>query len=157
MGDQGHPRRPAPEELFTDLYIGGEWRAGRAERVFSDSDPATGEKITDVAAGDAEDIDAAVTAARAQMNGEWKATSGTERSRLLHRLADLIERDAAELAALEAWDIGRPIQQPTVLDLRTPRPPTATSPAGPTRSRGRPFRRSDTSVVRRIRIRVGNP
>lgn len=117
MGDQAHPRRPATEKLFTGLYIGGEWRTSRAEQVFSDFDPTTGEKITDVAAGDADDIDAAVAAARAQMNGEWGATPGIERSRLLHRLADLIDRDAAELAALEAWDIGRPVQQPAVLDL----------------------------------------
>ncbi|MGK8467283.1 phenylacetaldehyde dehydrogenase StyD [Nocardia cyriacigeorgica] len=117
MGDYARPRRAAVGELFTSLYIGGEWRVGRTGQAFPDIDPATGEKITDVSAGDADDIDAAVTAARAQLNGEWRTVPGTERSRLLHRLADLIDRDAAQLAALEAWDIGRPVQQPAILDL----------------------------------------
>jgi (Z)-2-((N-methylformamido)methylene)-5-hydroxybutyrolactone dehydrogenase len=61
-------------------------------------------------AGDA-DVDRAVAAARAAFEGEWGELTGFERSRLMHRLADLIERDAGRLAELESRDSGKLLRE----------------------------------------------
>ncbi|HEX4246738.1 MAG TPA: aldehyde dehydrogenase family protein [Pseudonocardia sp.] len=103
-------------DLPDQLLIGGQWRAGSAG-TFTDRNPATGEPLVEVAAASAEDVDAAVSAARAQLDGEWGAVPGTERARILNRTADLIERDADLLARYEALDVGKPVGQPTVLDI----------------------------------------
>jgi acyl-CoA reductase-like NAD-dependent aldehyde dehydrogenase len=104
------------ETLPSQLFLAGEWRAGGAGS-FAIVNPATEEKLTDVAAASAEDVDAAVSAARAQLSGEWAAMSGSQRGQILHRVAELIERDAELLARLEALDIGKPVMQPTMLDV----------------------------------------
>lgn len=100
----------------TDLFIDGTWRTSEAG-TFVDMNPATGEPLAHVAAGTAEDIDAAVRAARAALQGVWGNTPGSERGRLLNRIADLVERDAEKLIRLEALDIGKPAGQPAVLDI----------------------------------------
>jgi betaine-aldehyde dehydrogenase len=97
------------------LYIGGEWRD--ADGTFADVNPATEQVLAEVAQGSPADIDAAVRAARAALDGKWGATPGATRGRLLHRIADLIERDAESLALLEALDIGKPLAQPAMLDV----------------------------------------
>lgn len=61
--------------------------------------------------GSAKDIDVAVAAARKAFNTTWgKNVTGWERSRLLNKLADLIERDAQELAELETLNNGKPVR-----------------------------------------------
>jgi aldehyde dehydrogenase (NAD+) len=61
--------------------------------------------------GSAKDIDVAVAAAREALSTTWgKNVSGFERSRLLNRLADLMERDAQELAELESLNNGKPVR-----------------------------------------------
>lgn len=102
-------------EFRTDLYIDGRWRAALTK--FEDLNPADGTVLAHVAAAEASDVDDAVRAARNAFEGEWGATSGVERRTLLNRLADLIERDAEKLARLEALDVGKPVGQPTVLDV----------------------------------------
>jgi betaine-aldehyde dehydrogenase len=102
-------------DLTTQLYVDGDWR--EADDTFTDLNPATEELLATVAQGSAADIDTAVKAARAALDGEWGATSGRGRSRFLHRLADLIERDAESLALLEALDVGKPLAQPAMLDI----------------------------------------
>ena len=88
---------------------------GRTMRVIS---PANDSVLAEVALGTTEDVDAAVAAARAQLDGgEWSALSGEERGRLINRLADLVERDAETLADLDASCIGRPGMEPRLLDL----------------------------------------
>ncbi|KAK7696616.1 hypothetical protein QCA50_001274 [Cerrena zonata] len=73
--------------------------------------PATEEPICSVVAGSAKDIDAAVAAARTAFTTTWgKNVSGFERSRLLNKLADLVERDAQELAELETLNNGKPLK-----------------------------------------------
>ena len=101
--------------LTTGLYIDGAWT--EAADTFDDINPATGELLVRVASGSADDIDRAVNAARAALEGAWGATSGVARGALLYRLADLVERDAAELARLEALDVGKPVGQPGMLDV----------------------------------------
>lgn len=68
--------------------------------------PTTGDILASVAASQKKDVDAAVAAAQAAFQSVWKTTLPAERSKLLHRLADLIERDADDLASLEALDVG---------------------------------------------------
>jgi betaine-aldehyde dehydrogenase len=99
----------------TKLFIDGAW--ADAGQTFDDLEPATGRLLTQVAAASAEDIDRAVSAARRALDGAWGATPGPARGRLLNRLADLIERDAGILAQLEARDIGKPVGQPSALDV----------------------------------------
>ena len=54
----------------------------------------------------AEDVDDAVDAARAALEGSWQELSGTERGALLHKLEDLIEAEKETLATIETWDNG---------------------------------------------------
>lgn len=103
-------------QTATSMLIGGRWQDS-AGGTFENLNPATGELLCKVAAGTAEDVDRAVKAARAALDGEWGATPGVARGRLLNRIADLIERDAEQLARLEALDIGKPVGQPQVLDV----------------------------------------
>ncbi|TAM13079.1 MAG: aldehyde dehydrogenase family protein [Nevskiaceae bacterium] len=80
--------------------------------------PATEEVIATAALGTAEDVDAAVSAARAQFDGgSWSRLSGAERGLLISRLADLVERDAELIADFDATCIGRPPVEPRLLDL----------------------------------------
>ena len=99
----------------TGLYIDGAWT--EAVETFDDVNPATGALLVKVASGSAEDVDRAVRAARAALDGAWGATPGVARGALLNKLADLVERDAAELARLEALDVGKPVGQPGMLDV----------------------------------------
>ncbi|RLV50341.1 aldehyde dehydrogenase family protein [Nocardioides mangrovicus] len=101
--------------LTTEMYIDGAWTS--AAETFDDLNPATGRSLARVASASAADVDRAVAAARAALDGAWGATPGVARGALLHRLADLVERDAALLARLESLDIGKPAAQPAMLDV----------------------------------------
>jgi betaine-aldehyde dehydrogenase len=95
--------------IHEDLFIGGGWRAATGNARFAVVSPSSEEQIANVASASESDIDAAVSAARAQVDGgEWSRLSGADRGLLLSRLADLIERDAEILVALEAHDVGKP-------------------------------------------------
>ncbi|KQY55720.1 betaine-aldehyde dehydrogenase [Aeromicrobium sp. Root495] len=102
-------------DLTTNLLIDGEWV--EAAETFDDLNPADGSLLARVAAGSAADVDRAVRAARAALDGAWGATPGVARGALLNKLADLVERDAAIIARLEALDIGKPVAQPGMLDI----------------------------------------
>jgi phenylacetaldehyde dehydrogenase len=98
---QGRPRQ---------LLIGGKWRPAASGQVLDVFDPAKGEVFAQAAAGAAVDIDAAVKAARhALEQSAWRTTSPAERARLLWKLSDAIEANAAELALLETLDNGMPL------------------------------------------------
>src|SRR5690606_10470501 len=73
------------------MLIGGEWREAQSGETFSTEDPATGEKLADVASAGQADVDAAVAAARAAFEGPWSKVKPDERARLINKLADLIE------------------------------------------------------------------
>lgn len=92
------------------MLIGGAWCEAADSTTLDVVDPATGQAFTTVPAGGKEDIDRAVRAARqAFEQGDWPRMRGVDRERLLHRLADLIEANAQELAELEAMDNGKPV------------------------------------------------
>ena len=93
------------------MLIDGKWVLAASGKMFETRNPATGELLANVAEGDAEDIDRAVTAARAAFNGPWSKFKPAERQRLLLRLADLVERDIEEFAALDTLDMGAPISR----------------------------------------------
>jgi acyl-CoA reductase-like NAD-dependent aldehyde dehydrogenase len=93
------------------LLIGGQWVEAASGKTFATLNPATGEELARVAEGEAEDINRAVAAARkAFESGPWPKLTPSQRGRLLLKLADLIEQNAEELAALETLDNGKPIR-----------------------------------------------
>ncbi|KAH9950071.1 NAD-aldehyde dehydrogenase [Amylocystis lapponica] len=80
--------------------------------------PATEDVICSIVAGSAKDIDRAVSAARTAFQTTWgKNVTGFERSRLINKLADLIERDAQELAELETLNNGKPVRVARDFDI----------------------------------------
>lgn len=85
--------------------VNGEWRPGTGGE-FESIDPYLQKPWVRLTAASADDVDAAVTAARAAFPG-WRRTPAYERAKLLFRLADLIERDADELAEYDARDNGK--------------------------------------------------
>jgi acyl-CoA reductase-like NAD-dependent aldehyde dehydrogenase len=98
------------EQLPTQLFVGGHWREADSGERFEVIAPFSEQTLARVAAAGEADIDAAVLAARAQVDGgEWSHTSGSERRQALLALADLIERDVEILATLEALDCGKPL------------------------------------------------
>lgn len=96
----------ATRELFP-LYINGEFRQGSLGKTFESVNPYTGQAWAEVADGTVADIDDAVASARAALSGPWGQMTGTQRSALLRRLADLIGENAEKLATLEVSDSGK--------------------------------------------------
>jgi aldehyde dehydrogenase (NAD+)/betaine-aldehyde dehydrogenase len=91
------------------LFIGGEPAEPASGEVRDLVEPATGEPLAKAAMAGEEDVDRAVDAARAALEGDWGRTPGTERARLLHALADAIAANRSELAELEARNVGKAI------------------------------------------------
>jgi aldehyde dehydrogenase (NAD+) len=107
-----------PQIHQTQLFIGGKWVPSQSGKTFATVNPATEEVIAEVAEGDAADVDLAVKAAREQFeHGEWSRMDARDRGRLMYRLADLIEAEIEELAALESLDNGKPIRDARNADL----------------------------------------
>lgn len=92
----------------TKHFIGGDWRTGDGPTL-PDVDPSSGEPLAEVTVGTEADVDAAVRAARDALEGAWGSSSGTDRRRLILKLAQLLEEDAQELALLSTRDMGMPI------------------------------------------------
>ncbi len=90
-------------------FIGGESRAGQTERWLDVFDPASGRVYAEVAAGSAQDVDAAVAAAAAAFPA-WSNLPATERARWLERLADALEARLDDFAHAEARDGGKPLR-----------------------------------------------
>lgn len=94
----------------TRLLIGGRWADASDGGTRETLDPATGLVIGTAAEATRDDVDEAVRAAReAFRSPAWRGLTPDARGRLLWRVAELIERDADELAALEVADSGQPI------------------------------------------------
>ncbi|MER5794515.1 aldehyde dehydrogenase family protein [Streptomyces sp. NPDC001980] len=99
------------------LYVGGAFVPAADGRTFPTYDPSTTQHIADVPFAGPADVDKAVAAARSALDGAWGALPALVRSRLLVRLAELIEEHAAELAEIEALDGGKPVAVNEVMDL----------------------------------------
>src|SRR5256714_6476233 len=93
-------------------FIGGNWVAGEDGATLTTSDPGTGAALAKVPAMDAKDIDRAVQAAtQAFRRSGWAEMPPNERSALLHRLADTVEKHKPILAGIEALDAGKVLAQ----------------------------------------------
>lgn len=88
------------EKKKLQIFINNEWHKSKSGRTFDTVNPSTGEVISEVQEGDAEDIDIAVNAARKafRLGSPWRTMDASRRGLLLNRLADLIERDRVYLA-----------------------------------------------------------
>ncbi len=99
----------APTELPPrQLWIGGQWRDATGGATYVSENPVSGEAICEIADASAADVDAAVRAAQqAFEHSGWKELGGAERGRILFRAADLIEREANYLSAVETLEVGK--------------------------------------------------
>src|SRR5438067_1545178 len=91
------------------LFIGGGFVEPESGEMRELREPATGEPLARVAMAGEADVDRAVDAARAALDGPWRKTPPTERSRLLHALADAMVANRKELAELEVRNVGKAI------------------------------------------------
>lgn len=94
-----------------DLYIDGEWVAPASGERFASLNPFTQQPWATIAQAGAAEVTAAVGAARNAFEQTWRHTSGLERGRLMHRLADLLERDAERMGTLESTDNGKIVRE----------------------------------------------
>ncbi|MEU1312070.1 aldehyde dehydrogenase family protein [Streptomyces cinnamoneus] len=114
---------PAPESRAVvdiapsyGLFIDGEFREASDGKVFKTVSPSTEEVLSEVAQASAEDVDAAVKAARKAFE-KWSALPGSERAKYLFRIARIIQERSRELAVLETLDNGKPIKETRDADL----------------------------------------
>ena len=99
-------------------FIDGEFRDALSGETFTTTNPATGEKLADIALCDSRDIDVAVAAAKqAFEDGRWHKLSPGERKSVLLRFAQLLEDNSHELAVLEALDSGKPVSECQSVDV----------------------------------------
>lgn len=98
-------------------FIGGKFAATHSGKYFASINPATEEKLAEIADGDAHDVDRAVKAARAAYKNVWSKMPGRERGKYLYRIARLIQEKSRELAVLETMDGGKTIKESRDVDL----------------------------------------
>ena len=98
--------KAGPKKLLMD----GKWVNARSGKTFPTINPSTERELATVAEADGADVDEAVRAARRAFDvGHWATTSPHARTRALLKIADALERNADELAALESLDVGMPL------------------------------------------------
>ena len=122
------PYGPAPESATAayawldahsrrfDLFINNQWTPPAEGRYRTSTNPARGQDLAQVADASAQDIDAAVAAARAAY-GAWSALSPHERARHLYAIARNVQKHARLLAVLESLDNGKPIREARDIDV----------------------------------------
>jgi len=112
----GQPGSVATFRPRYDHWIGGEYVAPIAGRYFENPTPVTGRTFTEVARGDAADIDRALDAAHGAAR-TWARTTATERAVILNKIADRIEANIEMLAVAETWDNGKAVRETLNADL----------------------------------------
>jgi aldehyde dehydrogenase (NAD+) len=103
--------------MQTKLLIGNEWREAVSGQTMEVVNPATEEVIATVPSAGAGDLDAAVQAARAALDGPWSALSARERGRLVRRLGERLLARADEIARLETLHNGKPISESRQIEI----------------------------------------
>ncbi len=118
----GFDYAPAPEsrgivrlEPSYGLFVGGEWRT--PAESFTTISPADEEPLAQVGQASAEDVGAAVDAARGAFEDGWSGLRPAERAKYLFRIARLLQERAREFAVLESLDGGKPIKESRDVDL----------------------------------------
>jgi aldehyde dehydrogenase (NAD+) len=95
----------------TRCFIGGRWVAPVSGDTLPLENPSTGETIGGIARGTGADIDAAIAAARAALEGDWGRLPAAERGRILTRIGQKVLERVDDLARIEAQDVGKPLKQ----------------------------------------------
>ncbi len=115
---------PAPEasdhvtiQPRYELFIGGKWRAPKSGRYFQTISPSTEQVLSEVAEGNAADVDLAVKAARQAYDKVWSKMKGSERAKYIFRISRAIQEKARELAIVESMDGGKPIKESRDVDV----------------------------------------
>jgi len=115
---------PAPEDSKSytiaprhELFINGKFVAPASGKYFASINPATEQTLTEIAAANEADVDAAVKSARRAYDKVWSKMPGRERGKYLYRIARIIQEKARELAVLETMDGGKPIKETRDVDL----------------------------------------
>src|SRR3984885_1443596 len=100
-----------PKDVRTyQMYINGEWVASKSAKTFPVYDPSTEEIIAQVPEANADDVNRAVSAAKAAFEeGPWATSTAQERGRVLFRLAEKVRANLPALAELECRNTGKPI------------------------------------------------
>ncbi|MEP6698445.1 MAG: aldehyde dehydrogenase family protein [Verrucomicrobiota bacterium] len=99
------------------LFIGGKFVTPHSGKYFDSINPATEEKLAEIAEADSHDVDLAVKAARRAYKNVWSKMPGRERGKYLYRIARLIQEKSRELAVLETMDGGKTIKESRDVDL----------------------------------------
>jgi aldehyde dehydrogenase (NAD+) len=117
---------PAPESKSAatikpqyDLFIDGQWQRPLSKKYFSTINPATEEKLSEVADAGEADVDKAVKAARKAYDGVWRKMLPKERAKYIFRISRMIQERARELAIVESLDGGKPIRESRDFDVPT--------------------------------------
>lgn len=98
------------------MIVGGEKVKSASGKTYPATNPSDGSKLAEIYSGDQADIDRAVAAARAALEGPWGRMSPAEREKLLRRFAEGIEVHAEELAQLESLDNGKSLNSTRMID-----------------------------------------
>ena len=99
------------------LFINNEWRAASSAKTMDVINPATEEVCATVASAGADDLNAAVDAARAALNGPWGQMSARERGRLVRKLGERLMERADEVSRLETLHNGKPIMESRQIEI----------------------------------------
>ncbi|MBS1578912.1 MAG: aldehyde dehydrogenase family protein [Bacteroidetes bacterium] len=115
---------PAPEsksiakvDAKYDLFINGKFEKPLSKKYFDTINPATEEKLSEVADANAADVDKAVKAARNAYNNVWGKMPAKERAKYIYRIARMIQERAREFAVIESLDGGKPIRESRDIDV----------------------------------------
>ena len=95
----------------THCFIANEWVPALSGQTLALKNPSDGTTLCDIARGNAADIDRAVAAADAALEGAWGELAAFERGRILHRIGELVLENIDELTTLESMDVGKPVKQ----------------------------------------------
>ncbi|MGH2643005.1 MAG: aldehyde dehydrogenase family protein [Chitinophagaceae bacterium] len=117
---------PAPEKRSSatilpqyDLFINGKFEKPASKKYFDTINPATGEKLSEVAETNAADVDKAVKAARNAYEKVWRKMPAKERGKYIFRIARMVQERAREFAIVETLDGGKPIRESRDFDIPT--------------------------------------
>ncbi len=100
-----------------DLFVNGTFVKPQSKKYFATYNPATEEKISEVALANDKDVDSAVKAARTAYEKVWKKMPAAERAKYIFRIARMIQERSRELAIIETLDGGKPIRESRDFDI----------------------------------------
>jgi len=122
--NSGWEYAPAPESTSHiqlkeryDLFINGKFTKPSSGKYFETINPATEEKLSEVAEASAADVDKAVKAARTAYDRYWKKMPGKERAKYIYRISRMIQERAREFAVIESLDGGKTIRESRDVDV----------------------------------------